>query len=245
MYFGLNLIYTDLRKIIMKKLLIILLFIPLISFGQETEKVYLITTKSGRVIKSKNYRINEDKGVVDIQKLDGKFIRFKTFNIVSYILLVDGKLPPPPPPVIEESYDSVFDEWDEREDEDEFGDKTGESYKYMITEDGVFSNSATTNSQLTGLFMVRNNSLDIGIVEYGSSPAKSYKHTFELVKIKQPNGNIVEIKRVYFSKNGALSFEKKQFKEIKKTLSLKGDYTMIFKRSGGFSPSRYRLKFSM
>ncbi len=98
MYFGLNLIYTDLIKIIMKKLLIILLFIPLISFGQETEKVYLITTKSGRVIKSKNYRINEDKGVVDFQKLDGKFIRFKTFNIVSYILLVDGKLSPPPPP---------------------------------------------------------------------------------------------------------------------------------------------------
>jgi hypothetical protein len=82
----------------MKKLLIILLFIPLISFGQETEKVYEITTKSGKVIKSKNYRINKDKGVVDIQQLDGKFIRFKTFNIASYVLLADEKLPKPPLP---------------------------------------------------------------------------------------------------------------------------------------------------
>lgn len=82
----------------MKNLLIILLFIPLIAFGQEVKKVYLITTKSGKVIKSKNYRINEDKGVVDIQQLDGKFIRFKTFNIASYVLLEDEKLPTTPTP---------------------------------------------------------------------------------------------------------------------------------------------------
>ena len=90
----------------MKNLLIILLFIPLIAFGQEVKKVYLITTKSGKVIKSKNYRINEDKGVVDIQQLDGKFIRFKTFNIASYVLLEDEKLPTTPTPKSSVFYDN-------------------------------------------------------------------------------------------------------------------------------------------
>ena len=71
----------------MKKLLFILLFIPLISFGQESEATYKITTKSGEVIKSKNYRINKQKRVVDIQKLNGEFIRLRTDKIVSYELI--------------------------------------------------------------------------------------------------------------------------------------------------------------
>ena len=34
----------------MKKLLLIFLFIPLISFGQETNKIFTITIESGEVI---------------------------------------------------------------------------------------------------------------------------------------------------------------------------------------------------
>ena len=72
----------------MKKLLIILLFIPLISFGQETTEenskpLYKITISSGEVIESKVYRIDEKKRVIDIQKLNGKFTRLKTRNIIS------------------------------------------------------------------------------------------------------------------------------------------------------------------
>jgi hypothetical protein len=47
------------------------------------------------------------------------------------------------------------------------------------------------------------------------------------------------------TKTGSLFFSKKQFKEIKKALSLSGDYTMIFDRSGNYSNSKYKLKFSM
>ena len=257
----------------MKKLLLLLLFIPLISFGQETEKVYLITTKSGKVIKSKNYRINEDKGIVDIQKLDGKFIRFKTFNIATYVLLenkVDAtaikytgnkaneeeKIPPFEIQTFEEfkkdlrkkeqeAINSVWDNWSEGEYVDDFGDKTGEKYKYMTTTDGVFSNSAANNSKLSGQFSTASSSLTIDILEYGTNKANSTDATFEVVKIKQPDGNIVSIKKVFFTKGGSLYFSKDKFKQVSKALSLKGDYTMIFNRSGNYSQSRYRLKFSM
>tara|TARA_B100000787_G_scaffold164397_1_gene147040 strand:- start:123 stop:986 length:864 start_codon:yes stop_codon:yes gene_type:complete len=72
----------------MKKLLLILLFIPLISFGQETKEenskpVYKITISSGEVIESEIYRINRKKRIIYIQKLDGKFTRLKTQEIVS------------------------------------------------------------------------------------------------------------------------------------------------------------------
>jgi hypothetical protein len=73
----------------MKKLLLILLFIPLISFGQETNKVFTITIESGEVILSKGYRDNKAKRITDIQKIDGKFIRIRTNKITS--IKQDGK----------------------------------------------------------------------------------------------------------------------------------------------------------
>jgi hypothetical protein len=81
----------------MKKLLIILLFIPLISFGQETEvidgniePVFKITTKNGEVIRTKRYRVNEKKKVTDIQILDGKAVRLKSSDIVSITEIKEG-----------------------------------------------------------------------------------------------------------------------------------------------------------
>ena len=250
----------------MKKLLIILLFIPLISFGQETEATYKITTTSGEVIKSKNYRINKQKRIVDIKKLNGKFIRLRTDKIVSYekveseeeieriakeqsrldsIQKVADDLKKELIKKEKEALNSVFDNWQLGEYVDEFGDKTGKTYRAMTTTNGTFTNSATTNSKLTGEFYTSDTSLTITILEYGSSRAKSIDSTFEVVKIKQPNGNIVEIKQVYFTKGGELYFSKQRFMDIRKAITLKGDYTMIFNRSGTYSKSRYRLKFSM
>ena len=246
----------------MKKLLFILLFIPLISFGQESEATYKITTKSGEVIKSKNYRINKQKRVVDIQKLNGEFIRLRTDKIVSYELIqseeeleriaaeqsrLDSikKVADDLIKKEKEKLNSVFDDWEESEYVDEFGDPSGSKYKFMISTNGVFSNSAANNEKLTGRFLADDESLTIDIFEYGKNRANDTQSTFETVKFKQPNGNIVEIKRVFFTKNGSLYFNKKHFKQIQKTLSLKGDYTMIFNRSGTYSKSRYRLKFSM
>lgn len=74
----------------MKNLLFILLFIPLISFGQETEAIYKITTTSGDTYQTKKYRVNEKKKITDIQTLDGKMVRVKNKKIASIRKLIDG-----------------------------------------------------------------------------------------------------------------------------------------------------------
>ena len=81
----------------MKKLLIILLFIPYISFGQETEVIngnteptFKITTKNGEVIRTKSYRANEKKKVTDILTIEGKIIRIKSSKISSIIEIKEG-----------------------------------------------------------------------------------------------------------------------------------------------------------
>lgn len=250
----------------MKKLLFILFFIPLISFGQVEAATYKITTTSGEVIKSESYRINKQKRIVDIKKIDGKFIRLRTDKIKSYekieskeelkriaaeqsrldsIQKVADDLKKELIRKEQEALNSVWDNWNEGEYVDEFGDKTGNKYKYMSTTDGVFSNSATTNSKLSGQFTTNGKSLTIDILEYGNRKANSIEATFEVIKIKQPDGNIVSIKRVFFTKGGSLYFNNEDFKQVSKALSLKGDYTLIFNRSGSYSQSRYRLKFSM
>jgi hypothetical protein len=72
----------------MKKLLFMLLFIPLISFGQETKEenskpVYKITISSGEVIDAVKYRTLDKQKVIDILTLEGKLIRLEQSNILS------------------------------------------------------------------------------------------------------------------------------------------------------------------
>ena len=72
----------------MKKLLFILLFIPLTLFSQETkeessEPVFVITIKDGQIIKAIKYRENKKTRNIDIQTIDNKLVRFKSRDIVS------------------------------------------------------------------------------------------------------------------------------------------------------------------
>ena len=50
---------------------------------EEAEKVYTITISNGEIIKSKGYRINSKKKIIDVQKVDGTFVRLKTSKIIS------------------------------------------------------------------------------------------------------------------------------------------------------------------
>ena len=79
----------------MKKLLFILLFIPLNIFSQEikeerSEPVYKITTTNGEVIRTKKYRVNEKRKVTDIQTIDGKLVSIKSSKIVSITEIIKG-----------------------------------------------------------------------------------------------------------------------------------------------------------
>jgi hypothetical protein len=92
----------------MKKLLFILLFIPLTLFSQETKEensisIFIITTKDGEAIKAVNYNKNEKTRIIDIQTIEGKLLRFSSRKIssieVGSVLSSSVKSFVPPPPV--------------------------------------------------------------------------------------------------------------------------------------------------
>jgi hypothetical protein len=50
---------------------------------EEAEKIYIISTSNGKIIKSKGYRVNNKKRITDIQRVDGTFVRLRTSKIIS------------------------------------------------------------------------------------------------------------------------------------------------------------------
>jgi hypothetical protein len=137
-----------------------------------------------------------------------------------------------------------FAQWEKKEYIDEFGDGTGEFYE-TFTAIGTFSNSATVNSEASYKFVKDESSLILKIFEYGSRPATSIESTSEIVKIKTPSGNVVEIKGVLFSKSGLLFFSADAFTTVVETMKEVGKHTMIFDKSGKYSKSSYKLKFEI
>ena len=127
---------------------------------------------------------------------------------------------------------------------DDFGDKTDQSYEAFSAK-GTFSNSATDNSEATYTFIKDDGSLLINVYEYGRKLASNLDGTFETVKIKQPDGNVVTIEKVFFTKSGKLFFNEEAFTSIIETLSKIGNYTILFDRTGKYSNSTYKIKFSI
>jgi len=127
---------------------------------------------------------------------------------------------------------------------DDFGDATTDSYESFIT-GGTFSNSATQNSKASYKFIRNDDSIVINVYRYGSSLATSTKATFEDLKVKQPDGTIVVLKSVFFSKGGYLYFNKEGFVEFNNVISTKGAYVIIFDRTSKYSTSSYKIKFTI
>ena len=138
-------------------------------------------------------------------------------------------------------------QWVQSEFVDEFGDKTGKKYEYIISDNGNFSNSATTGSKLTCKFIhsKKLSYIVVDVYEYGSSLANEIEATFETVKIKQPSGNIVVINKVFFTKNGSLFFSKEKYQKLISSIKEKGKYKMVWKRTGNYSDSNYLINFKI
>ena len=141
---------------------------------------------------------------------------------------------------------TVSAQWTKEFFDDEFGDPTDSSYESMIA-NGTFSNSATQNSKATYDFAKTNKAVVIRIYEYGNKLATGIEDTFEIVKIKQPTGEVFEIKKVLFLENGSLAFThiNANYNRIIHALSESGDYIMIFNKSGDYGKSSYRIKFTI
>jgi hypothetical protein len=141
------------------------------------------------------------------------------------------------------AFGTVNAQWKKNFYVDDFGDKTTDSYDSM-TASGTFSNSATQDSKALYVFIKSDKTITIKVYEYESNLATSTSGTFEQVKIKTPSG-VVVIDEAFFTKQGSLFFSKEQFVSLNEAISESGDYVMIFSRSGKYSTSSYKLKFSI
>jgi hypothetical protein len=135
-------------------------------------------------------------------------------------------------------------QWVENYYVDDFGDKTDQKYESFVAK-GTFSNSATQNSEAEYIFIKDKESVIIKVYEYSRSLASSIDATFETIKIKQPNGSVATIKKVFFTKSGKLYFSEKQYTQLLESIKDIGTYTMVFDRSGKYSSSSYKIKFTI
>ncbi len=146
------------------------------------------------------------------------------------------------------TFNLVNAQWVEGTFKDEFGDPTDKTYR-SFEADGVFTNSATYNSDCKFAIQDTFSKLVIYVFEYGTSLATEVESTFETVKIKKPSGEVVTINKVYFHKSGKLYFlnysSGNKYDEVMDVISGSGDYVMIFNRSGKYSNSNYKLKFTI
>ena len=100
-----------------------------------------------------------------------------------------------------------YNKWEEVSITDEFGDLTGESVQRAWFE-GVFSNSATSNSDLVVKIIDYGSALLLELYEYARQPNASmgYKSTFGDISVKRADGT-VETYRAFAPDSGGLYFD--------------------------------------
>lgn len=139
-----------------------------------------------------------------------------------------------------------YGQWTTNNYVDDFGEPTESTYDIMITE-GTFSNSATQNSKLSLKFInnKQNESILVYVYEYGSKLANDIAGNFETVRLKDPEGVVHTLNKVFFAKSGVLLFSKDNYKKISNALLKKGDFMIIFNRTTKYSTSSYKSKFTI
>jgi hypothetical protein len=94
-------------------------------------------------------------------------------------------------PLLSTSQDDIqFDQWINIETKDSFGDDTNEKSLMFFTK-GVFSNSATSNSELLVRITDFKKQFHINLFEYGKPPAARLNGLSPLIQIKNENGEVI------------------------------------------------------
>jgi hypothetical protein len=139
---------------------------------------------------------------------------------------------------------TVNAQWVQKYYVDDFGEPTTNKYESFLTH-GTFSNSASQNANCTYVFIKSDNTITIKVLEYGKHLATSPKATFESIRLKQPDGTVSTIKGAFFTKKGRLYLSEETYTEFHAAIQAPGNYIMLFKRSGSYSDSDYKVKFTI
>ena len=118
-----------------------------------------------------------------------------------------------------------YDKWQTVVTTDNFGDPTGDSVSRIFGK-GVFSNSATSNSELIVKFVNWGDAMTLSLYEYGSAPGASisYKSAFGVINVKKDDGTIVKVK-AFANKNGGLYFSDDDYTSLMEVIN--GDSSVL------------------
>lgn len=136
-------------------------------------------------------------------------------------------------------------EWETTSCIDEFGE-IGEEKYLLLRGHGVFSNSATTSSEMTAIFIIdKNYRFIFKLVEYNSILVKSDK--FYEYRIKDSTGDIYDMTLYNSCEHGEMGSDLQTYKEyMKKILSKGGVITVSVKEKYPYStPDTYLFKLDV
>lgn len=123
----------------------------------------------------------------------------------------------------------------------EFDEPTGEKYAYSET-NGVFSNSATTNSDLRVRILVDKKSVRINLFEYGANhPVKG--RGFFRFKAKGNDDRIIEF-RTYNTESGDNFVEDEDVEKVRELLTNGAEIKFVGTNSDYGSLSEYKFTLS-
>lgn len=134
--------------------------------------------------------------------------------------------------------------WELRAYQDEFGEKGSQKY-LLLMGSGVFSNSATTNSNMTAILFIDKDDFAFKLVEYDSSVAKN-DHSFTY-RIKDSDGEVFEMILYNSESSGQMSSWSSEYMEkMEEILSKGGVITVAVRERNAYStPDTYLFKLNV
>lgn len=129
---------------------------------------------------------------------------------------------------------------------DEFGEYSNDKY-LVLSGSGVFSNSATTNSEMSAILFVDKENISLRLIEYRSSVVKD-DDSFDM-KVKDSNGEITKFS-LYNTKSGYIYFSNSSYfgnnyDKIKKVLEKEGVIRCSGTMYDSYSSSSYTFSFDL
>ncbi|MBR1687143.1 MAG: hypothetical protein IJ710_01245 [Prevotella sp.] len=133
--------------------------------------------------------------------------------------------------------------WELMAYKDEFGEKGSQKY-LLLMGNGIFSNSATTNSKMTAILYMDKNDFSFKLIEYNSSVVKnSHSYTY---RIKDAEGGIYEMTLYNSNSSGQMSVLGIRFKDMEAILSKGGIITVAVRERYAYStPDTYLFKLNV
>lgn len=135
--------------------------------------------------------------------------------------------------------------WELKRFSDAFGDETGAKYLVLMGE-GVFSNSATMNSDLRVVFFVDKDDFSFRLFEYGHSPVKDDDSVYA-TQVKDSEGNVTEFRLWNAGQSGQIgpfSNIKEEYNKMINILDKGGEITVVMHYSK-YGESDYRFKLNV